>query len=131
MEKLEKAHKTAAEQREQFQHEVLKIERDLRDMKLTYREAASSVDTFIANTTDTALLAGESPPSTSATGSMLKHQSKASSQSEGASLTEAKLAKLRKLNHLSSAKVEKSEKEMKGKLEEVERARSQLQDKVG
>ena len=99
-------------------------------MKLTYQEAASSVDTLIANTTDTSLLAGESPHSTSATGSMLKHKSKAGSQSEEASLTEAKLAKLRKLNHLSSARVEKSEREMKGKLEEVERARLQLQNQV-
>ena len=96
-------------------------------MKLTYQEAASSVDTLIANTS---ILAGESPHSTSATSSALKHQSKAGCQSEGASLTEAKLAKLRKLNHLSSARVEKSEREMKGKLEEVERARSQLQNEV-
>ena len=98
-------------------------------MKLTYPEAASSVNTLITNTTDTSLLAGQSPASTSTTSSVLKHQIK-TSQSEEMALTEAKLAKLRKLNQLSSARVEKSEKEMKGKLAEVERARWQLQDKI-
>ena len=97
-------------------------------MKLTYQEAASSIDTLIANTTDTSLPAGQSPASTSTASST---QIKAGhSEGDGRVLTEAKLAKLRKLNQLSSARVEKSEKEMKGKLAEVERARWQLQDKI-
>ena len=97
-------------------------------MKLTYQEAVSSVHSLTTNTTDTSLLAGQSPASTS-TSSVPKHQAKAG-QTEEIALTEAKLAKLRKLNQLSSAKVEKSEKEMKGKLAEVERARWQLQAKI-
>lgn len=101
-------------------------------MKLTYQEAASSVNTLItANSTDTSSLPmGQSPASTSATTSSVQKYTVKASQSEETRLTKAKLARLRKINQLSSARVEKSEKEMKGKLAEVERERWQLQDKI-
>ena len=115
-EQLEKEGRTAAEQREQFQHKVLKIEHDLQDMKLNYHEAASSVQSLISELKNCSLTEEKEDKSNMADGAVV--------------LTQEKLAQLRKLNQLSTAKVEKTEKEVKGKLAEVEKARNQLQTKI-
>ena len=121
-EQLEKTHRTAAEQREQFQHEVLKIEHDLQDMKLNYQEAASSVQSLISKLKDCSLNQHEMSP---------KPAIKANPrETEEMVLTQEKLTQLRKLNQLSMAKVEKTEKEVKGKLAEVEKEKHQLQTKI-
>ena len=113
---MDRTSRTAAEQREQFQHKVLKIEHDLEDMKLNYHEAASSVQSLISELKNCSLNE--------------EKKDKPDMAEEVVVLTQEKLAQLRKLNQLSTAKVEKTEKEVKGKLAEVERARNQLQTKI-
>ena len=123
-EQLEKAHKTAAEQKELFQHEVLKIQHDLQNMKLSYDETSSSLVSLISN--NARENQGEASPN-SAAQRPVEHHQPGCGQVE---LTQAQLAQLRKLNQLSSARVEKTEKEVKGKLVQVERAKSQIQSKI-
>lgn len=104
---------------------MLKVERDLHDMKLSYKEAALSVQTLITNPRDTKHGVALSTSDAKCTSS--EHQAKSTKEHE---LTQTNLSQLRKLNQLSSARVEKTEKEVKGKLVEVEKAKWQLQSKI-
>ena len=102
-EQLEKAHKTAAEQKEQLQHELLKIKQDLQSMKSTYEETSSSVISLISNSDVRGSSEDIHPPAES---------------------------QLRRLNQLYAARVEKTEKEVKGKLVEVDKAKQQIQSRI-
>lgn len=121
---LEKVHKTAAEQKEQFQQKVIKIEHDLQNMKLSYQETVSSVQSLVSDMRDDQSVAS---PNSAASFTALERQPNSAQQTE---LTQSQLAQLRKLNQLSLAKVEKTEKELKEKLGEVEKAKCHLQSKI-
>lgn len=121
---LEKVHKTAAERKEQFQQKVIKIEHDLQNMKLSYQETVSSVQSLVSDLRDNQSVAS---PNSVVNFAALEHQTIGAQRTE---LTQAQLAKLRKLNQLSMAKVEKTEKELKGKLVQVEKEKCHLQSKI-
>lgn len=121
---LEKVHKTATEQKEQFQQKVVKIEHDLQNMKLSYQETVSSVQSLVSDIRDNQSAAS---PNSVASLAVLECQPNGAHQTE---LTQSQLAQLRKLNQLSLAKVEKTEKELKEKLVEVEKAKCHLQSKI-
>ena len=123
-ETLEKVHKTAAEQKEQFQQKVLKIEHDLQNMKLSYQETVSSVQSLVSDVRGNQSAAS---PNSVASVTAPERQPNGVKQTE---LTQSQLSQLRKLNQLSLAKVEKTEKELKEKLVEVEKTKCHLQSKI-
>lgn len=114
-----------AEEKEQLEHTALKVKSDLEDMKTRYQDTVSAMNALIASSDLLSLTQGagegargSDPPPTSGT------------RDEQEELSQASVLQLRKLNQLTSAQEEKTAAKLRAKLQELDKTKRELKEKI-
>ena len=119
-EKLLKASKAMVDEKELLEHTALKVKSDLEGMKARYQDTVSAMTALIANPDPLSLMDGgpevEGGPADPSNAQL--------------ELTQASVAQLKKMNQLASAQEEKTDAKLKAKLEELERTKCELQQRI-
>ncbi len=93
-----------------MEHTVIKVQKDLDDIRDKYQDTVSTINTLISDPIATEHTGG---------GHLLESESMSNA-----------VAKLKKMNQLTSTQVEKADRKLKEKLAELDQVKHQLQQKI-
>ena len=131
---LSKVGKTMAEEKELLEHTALKVKSDLEEMRGRYQETVSAINALTANPSLLSLSLVEDTTGPAGGGGGggggLNPADPSSTTHHQQELSQASVSELRKLNQLTSAQEEKTAAKLRAKLEELNRTKQELQQKI-